>query len=127
MDQARRLRRNCSTYSLRIISRSHSLCSAKWSLSILRFSRGLPGKATKSRITVGRTQISRRCRRKVFAVSYSGPTMKLKAPLGNVPLYFGRRMDQLPNAKNDGSTTNSDMTSFFGTLIRSTGNDRARR
>ena len=30
--------------------------------------------------------ISRRCRRKVFAASYSGPTMKLKAPLGNVPL-----------------------------------------
>ena len=43
--------------------------------------------------------ISPRCRRKVFAANCSGPTMKLKAPLGNVPLYFGRRMDRLPNAQ----------------------------
>jgi Predicted xylanase/chitin deacetylase len=95
--------------------------------NIPRSSREPHAKDTKSRATVGRTPISPRCRRKVFAASYSGPTMKLKSATGNVPLYFGRRMDRLPNAKNDGSTTNSDMTSFFGTLIRSTGNDPARR
>ena len=51
----------------------------------------------------------------------------IKSATGNVRLYFGRRMDRLPNAKNDGSTTNSDMTLSFGTLIRSTGSDLARR
>ena len=51
----------------------------------------------------------------------------IKSATGKVPRCCGHRMDQLPNAKNDGSTTNSDTTSFFGTLIRSTGNDPARR
>ena len=35
----------------------------------------------------------------MFAASYSEPTMKLKAPRGNVPLYFGRHMDRSPSGE----------------------------
>ena len=46
----------------------------------------------------------------------------IKGAIGERPTLFRPPMDRLPNAKNDGSTTNSDTPSFFGTLIRSTGN-----
>jgi hypothetical protein len=97
------------------------------SRNIRRSSREPHAKDTKSPATVGRIPISARCRRKVFGVNYSGPMMQLRAPSVKVPRCCGRRMDRLPNAKNDGSTTNSDTTSFFGMLILSTGNDPARR
>ena len=51
----------------------------------------------------------------------------IKSATGKSPTLLRPPYGSITEPKNDGSTTNSDMTSFFGTLIRSTGNDPDRR
>jgi len=49
----------------------------------------------------------------------------IKSATGKSPTLMRPPYGSIPNAKNDGSTTNLDTTLSFGTLIRSTGNDPA--
>src|SRR5207248_11764774 len=88
---------------------------------------GPRAKVTKSETTVGRTPTSRRCPRKTFAVSCNELTMQSRTPQASVPHCFDRRTDRSQNGKNDGSTMNSDTTSFCGMLIHSTGSDPGRQ
>src|SRR5262245_28198508 len=125
MDRALHSLQNCSIYWPPTTSKQPSSSSAKTSRNIPKSLPEQHAKDTKSRATVGRTLTSPRCHRKVFAANCRGPMMQLRVPSGRVPHCCAHPTDQLPNAKNDGSTTNSDITSFFGTLIRLTGNDLA--
>ncbi len=94
--------------------------------NILKLSHGLLGKVTKLAITVGRILISRGCRTTTSAVNYAEPMTQSEARLAFGQLSCGRHTDRLRHAKNAGFRMNLDTESFFGTLIRMTGNGRAR-
>src|SRR6266567_2701616 len=80
----------------------------------------------KLEIIAGRILISAKCRMKGCAARCSEPTTQSKRLLARDRFCCDHLMDPLRRAKNVGFTISSDIKSFFGTSIRTIGNDPGR-
>src|SRR6266516_6028997 len=80
----------------------------------------------KLEIIAGRILISAKCRMKGCAAKCSEPTTQSKTPPAPDRLCCDHLMDLLRSDKNVGFTISSDIKSFFGTSIRTIGNDPGR-